>query len=297
MSAPILSLRNISKRYSRKGTTDHGVLLSLSLDVAEGQFVSVLGPSGGGKTTLLNLIAGLESPTSGEVFFEGEKVKPLKRPQFFRTEQHPVNPKVSFVFQQPALLPWRTVLQNVSLPLELSGEKRLIYSQSALSALTSVGLKDVANSYPHTLSGGMRSRVAIARAMIQNPRLLLMDEPFSSLDPIMRETFDINLMRFCANRNVTGVFVTHSVTEACLLAHKVLIVDEGRIVDTLSVDVPWPRTREVLSDEKFLEAVKRVRQSLLKTSMSDPMPQPRYDSDKDMFVDAFEKPIEPGETP
>lgn len=283
----LLSLKGVTKYYDRRGQGLHCVLDHISLEVDEGHFVTILGQSGVGKTTLLNIIAGLELPSSGEVTLQGERVRSSVRKNILRSRSTCDSP-VSFVFQQPALLPWRTVVDNVALPLELGGVAQEERTGRAINALASVGLKDVATSFPHTLSGGMRSRVAIARAMVQNPRLLLMDEPFASLDPIMRETFDINLMRFCSNRNVTGIFVTHSVTEACLLAHKVLIMDGGRFVDTIKVDVPWPRTREVLADENFLHAVKSVRQSLLKTSMADLMPRPRYLKEKNVFVDAFE---------
>lgn len=286
MKESVLCVRNVSKDYLRRGVGNVRVLHDISLEIPEGEFFCILGPSGVGKTTLLNIIAGLESPTEGSVSIDGKPVLAQNR-KIFLKEKRPVSP-VSFVFQQPALLPWRTVLENVCLPLQLSATEKGQANERALSALTSVGLKDVAFSFPHTLSGGMRSRVAIARAMVQNPRLLLMDEPFASLDPIMSETFDINLMRYAANRGVTGVFVTHSVTEACLLAHKILVMDGGRFVAEIPVSLPWPRSRETLAEQEFLEVVKQVRTCLMGTSMAEMMPRPRYVKEKNAFVDVFE---------
>lgn len=251
------------------------VLKDIDLKVEPKKFVVFLGPSGVGKSTLLNLIAGFEKPSRGEILFDGKKVcANLKG--------------LSVVFQQPALLPWRTTLENVVLPLEMERGRTADALEQARQALVSVGLSEFENSYPHSLSGGMRSRVAIARAMVQKPRLLLMDEPFANLDPIMRETFDINLMRFCHKREVTGVFVTHSVEEACLLAHHIYILDGGRIVESVDVPLVWPRSRETTASSEYLEVVRHVRLTLLKTSMANLMPQPRYLKDKDVFVDALD---------
>lgn len=284
----LLEMRDVSKVYDRRKGGSVRVLDSVSLSVEEGKMVCILGASGVGKTTLLNIIAGLETPSSGTVSIDGALIAPSARKNWFR-ERTLNTPPVSFVFQHPALLPWRTVIENVALPLQLSGVEREERERRASYALKSVGLADVGESYPHTLSGGMRSRVAIARAMIQNPRLLLMDEPFSSLDPIMRETFDINLMRFTANRKVTSVFVTHSVSEACLLAHEVLVMDRGRFVFRFPVDLPWPRSRETTISEAYLQSVRELRRFLLGTSMAELMPRPRYVKERDVYVDAFER--------
>lgn len=271
----LLQLKQVSKDYKSNKTHVVQVLKDIDLNVEPRKFVVFLGPSGVGKSTLLNLIAGFESPSHGEILFDGKKVCTNIS-------------GLSVVFQQPALLPWRTVLQNVMLPLEIEFGSTAEAVEQAKQALISVGLKEFENSYPHSLSGGMRSRVAIARAMIQKPRLLLMDEPFANLDPIMRETFDINLMRFCHKREVTGVFVTHSVEEACLLAHTIYILDGGRIVESVEVPLSWPRSRETTASAEYLEVVRHVRLTLLKTSMANLMPQPRYIKDKDVFVDALD---------
>lgn len=270
----LFRLSRICKDFERPGERTKRVLDDLSLSVHENEFVSVLGPSGVGKTTLLNLIAGLESPTVGTVEFNASVVKDVS--------------KIGFLFQSPALMQWRTVLENVTLPLEIAGVKRSEARADAMRALRGVGLLDVADSYPSALSGGMKARVAVARAMIQNPKVLLMDEPFSSLDPIMRETYDINLMRYCEKRNVTGVFVTHSVMEACLVAHVVVVLDKGKIVERIPVDVPWPRTRDALVDAQFISTVKHVHEVLLKTSMADLMPKPEFVKEEQAFVDERE---------
>lgn len=246
LQAPLISVRNVNKTY-RNGTV---ALEGISFDVDEGQFVSLVGPSGCGKSTLLRVIAGLGEISDGEVLVEGLPPKQARRD----------SGDVAFVFQDATLMPWRNVLHNVELPLELrkvgSAERRTAASQ----ALETVGLSDVAHSYPRELSGGMRMRVSLARALGAGPRLLLMDEPFGALDEITRQHLNGELLSVCALAGWTVVFVTHNVFEAVFLSSRILVMSRrpGRIVAEVSVDLPHPRTPEIRTTPEFSAIVRQV---------------------------------------
>jgi len=245
---PEVQLGDVTKRF---GATAAPVLDGISLTVARGEFVTLLGPSGCGKSTLLKLVAGLSPITSGEITVNG---------------MTPVNarPIVSFVFQDATLLPWRTVEKNVALALELEGRPRDVVSQTTASLLELVDLSHVAQHYPRQLSGGMKMRVSIARALATRPRVLLMDEPFAALDEITRDRMNEELLRLRAEQDWTVLFVTHSVAEAIFLSSRVIILapHPGRIAHELTIDLPWPRTAETRESEAFDALVNRASRLL-----------------------------------
>ncbi len=242
---PIVALNGVVKRFSN-GTL---ALDRLDLTIRAGEFVSLLGPSGCGKSTALRLIAGLGEPTGGNVSWSGARPKD-------RTEHlfgHQVRgrrrsrPDIGFVFQEPTLMPWATVLRNVMLPLELDGIDRRQATELATQALERVGLASSRDSYPRELSGGMRMRVSIARALVTDPPLLLMDEPFAALDEITRFRLNDDLLELWRAVGHTVVFVTHSVFESVYLSSRIIVMTPrpGRVFTELTVDAPYPR------DESF----------------------------------------------
>lgn len=228
------------------------VLRELNLDIANGEFVTIVGLSGCGKTTLLNLLAGLLLPTSGDITVDGV---PIKGP----------GPARAVVFQDAALLPWRTVLRNVELGLEMQHrfESREI-KKRALDHLEMVGLKDFANDYPHQLSGGMRQRVNLARALVAEPDVLLMDEPFAALDAHTRETMGDELLRIWQQSRKTVLFITHSADEAIMLSDRIIAMGKPPwgIVADLTVDLPRPRTIDVRGLPRFAELGLQIRSLL-----------------------------------
>lgn len=255
MSVPELLLTNVTKRFGSDNKPDAApVLDSISLTIDRGEFVTLLGPSGCGKSTLLKLVAGLSPLTSGEIAVNG---------------MTPINarPMVSFVFQDATLLPWRTVEKNVALALELEGRPRDETAQTTQSLLQLVDLSHVAQHYPRQLSGGMKMRVSIARALATRPRVLLMDEPFAALDEITRDRMNEELLRLRAEQDWTVLFVTHSVAEAIFLSSRVIILapNPGRIAHELAVDLPYPRTAATRESEAFDALVNRASRLLRET--------------------------------
>lgn len=228
------------------------VLDSVSLGVDPGEFVAVIGPSGCGKTTLLKMLGGLVQADSGSVAICGDGPEIARRGK-----------NIGYVFQDPALLPWRTVFRNIALPLEINAGNGDSVS-GAEQVMNAVGLGDFASYYPHQLSGGMRQRVALARAFAFDPALLLMDEPFGSLDEITREAMRYELLALWEATGKTVVFVTHSVPEAVLLADRVVVMSErpGRVVADIPVEFPRPRDATVERSAVFLELTYRVREAL-----------------------------------
>jgi NitT/TauT family transport system ATP-binding protein len=244
---PILSARGLSVWFPN-GNGGLQALDRVSFDMTAQEFLAVVGPSGSGKTTLLRLLAGLLRPTHGEVFLEGEAVHQPRR-------------RTGFVFQQANLMPWRTVMANVGLPLELEGEPAGRARARAEEMLTLVGLQGFGDAFPHNLSGGMAQRVALARALVHDPDLLLLDEPFGSLDALTRERLAAELMRIWEARQVTVVLVTHSIPEAVMLADRVLVLSArpGRVVLDLPIHLTRPRELSVADTEEFGELARQVR--------------------------------------
>lgn len=221
---------------------DNGVIAldGLSLAVPPGEFVAVLGPSGCGKSSLLRLIAGLDHPQDGSV-----AILPAG-------ESSPKS-EIAYVFQDAHLLPWRNVLQNVALPLELAHVNRSTRLDSARQAIERVGLSDAIGRYPNQLSGGMRMRVSLARAIVTRPKLLLLDEPFGALDEITRQRLDEQLRQLWASDGMTVVFVTHSTAEAVFLAERAIVLSArpGRIVEDRRIDLPPPRDGPLRATPQF----------------------------------------------
>jgi NitT/TauT family transport system ATP-binding protein len=229
----MIEVQNVGQIFRSRGKdgTPVEALRDITLTIPEGQFVAVIGRSGCGKSTLLRLIAGLLRPTSGQIVVGGTPVTEPRK-------------DVSMMFQRPALLPWRSALDNVLLPIEVFGWKRAEHRQRAIDLLNMVGLNNFHRSLPHELSGGMQQRVALCRALIQQPRVMLMDEPFSALDALSREEISAELQRIHKELSATTVFVTHSIQEAVLLADKVVVLTShpGRIRQIIEVTIPQPRS-------------------------------------------------------
>lgn len=225
--APVIQLEGVNKRFD--GQT---VLENISLQVWPGEIVALLGASGGGKSTLLNIISGLLSADGGDITLQGENIARF-------SQWH----DVAYLFQEDRLLPWRTVRQNVNFALENTSLTRRERQQRVESALQLVGMENVAAKWPHQLSGGMRSRIALARSLVAEPQILLMDEPFSRLDPQTRSAMHGELLRICALKKMTVVIVTHDVEEAVILADRIVILqpNPGRIKQSIALSLPRPR--------------------------------------------------------
>jgi len=230
-ATPVVSLRNVRKVYA-SAAGPKVALQDITFDVARGEFACVVGPSGAGKTTLLRTLAGLAQPTSGAALFEGT---PLRS----------VPPGIGVVFQDygRSLYPWLTVARNVELPLRVRGVRRAERAQRVAEVLASVGLPDAGRSYPWQLSGGMQQRVAIARALAGDPALLLMDEPFGSVDAQTREDLEDLTLRVRSERGITILLVTHDIDESVYVGDRVIVLTPGpgRILADLRVDLPAPR--------------------------------------------------------
>jgi NitT/TauT family transport system ATP-binding protein len=220
----------------------------VSLSIREGEFVTLVGPSGCGKSTLLRLIAGLIQPSGGHI----------------RLSSTARASGIGFVFQSPTLMPWASVERNVRLPLDLDGVPRVKSTPTVERALDLVGLNDFARAYPRELSGGMQMRVSIARALVTNPKLLLMDEPFGALDEITRNRLDRDLSALCTKQNLTVLFVTHSIYEATFLSSRVLVMSArpGRIADDVQLDQPLPRDDDFRGTDLFVRTSTRLSAAL-----------------------------------
>ena len=244
---PEVLIADVSKQF-RSGSQ---ALRNVSMQVDKGEFVSLLGPSGCGKSTLLKLVSGLTPATSGSIAVNG--MTPANARQL-----------MSFIFQDATLLPWRTVEQNVGLGLELEHAARPARREKVAKMLELVGLTQVAQRFPRQLSGGMKMRVSIARALVSRPRILLMDEPFAALDEMSRDRLNEELLRLYAEQHWTVLFVTHSVAEAVFLSTRIVILapHPGRIAHVVNVDLPWPRTAETRLTAAFEEQVARVSRLL-----------------------------------
>jgi len=243
----VVSFQGVDKVYNT-GTV---ALSQFDLSIKEGEFVSFLGPSGCGKSTALRMVAGLGEATEGKVEVFGQNPKAVIK--------H--SNDIAFVFQEANLLPWRTVLDNVLLPLELRGLDKVKRKEFAISVLEMVGLKDYLKAYPRQLSGGMKMRASIARALAAKPKMLLMDEPFAALDEMTRQTLQMDLLDIWKRENTTILFVTHNVYEAVYLSSRIAVMSArpGRLSTVIEVDLPYPRDRV---NRKFTEYVDKASQSL-----------------------------------
>jgi NitT/TauT family transport system ATP-binding protein len=247
-AAPHVSIERVSKTYSSE-RGDVAALTEVNLKIRTGEFISLLGPSGCGKSTLLKIIAGLETSSNGYIQIDG---KALDGPP----------EGLGFVFQRDVLLDWRTVLGNMLLPAEFQNKRRKDYEARANELLALVGLRDFSDRYPWELSGGMRQRVAICRALLMNPDLLLMDEPFGALDALTRDELNLELQRMWLETGKTIVFVTHSISEAILLSDRIAVMAArpGRVVEILDVDFGRPRTLSLRESPEFSAYARRIRE-------------------------------------
>lgn len=245
---PLLSVERVSKAFVG-GPRPIRALQEISFHVAQGEFVCLLGPSGSGKSTMLRIVGGLIRPDQGHIRFDG---RPLTEPQA----------EIGFVFQSTNLMPWRTVLENVLLPLEIG--RRTVdagQTQRAVDLLALVGLDGFERAYPKHLSGGMAQRVVLARTLIQQPKLLLLDEPFGALDALTRERMNLELLRLHRMQAMTALMVTHSIAEAVFLANRIIILSErpGRVIAQTLVDLPRPREIGMTAWPRYGELAMEVR--------------------------------------
>ena len=236
-------------------------LLAVNLAVREGEFITLLGPSGCGKSTLLKMVAGLLQPSAGSLLL-------WRRPV---AEVESSGHRLSFVFQDATLMPWSRVLGNVRLPLDLAGVPREAADERVRQALQTVGLQKFDSALPRELSGGMQMRVSIARGLVTEPQLLLMDEPFGALDEITRNRLDSDLLELWQKKKLTVIFVTHSIFEAVYLSQRVVVMAArpGRIVDEVLIDEPYPRGPDFRVCTAFSQYAKRLQDSLLRASGPD----------------------------
>ena len=235
-----LSIRNLAKTYFDPYAGEHvNAVKDISLDVEQGEFVSVVGPSGCGKTTVLNMIAGFIPHSGGEILLNG---KAINGP----------GPERGVVFQSFALFPWKTVLDNVGFGPKMRGVPKAERDKIAHEYLALAGLTHAANRYPNELSGGMQQRVGVVRALANNPAVLLMDEPFASVDAQTRMTLQEELTRIWQERRPTVIFITHDVPEAVFLANRVVVLSKGRVLDQIKIDLPRPRIwDDLIEDDAF----------------------------------------------
>ena len=244
---PLIAVQEISRTF----TSDLKVVNALervSFEIQAGNFVSIVGPSGCGKSTLLKIISGLLAPTSGTISVGGKRIHgPLEN--------------VGMIFQSPVLLKWRPVMGNVLLPVEFAKLDVASHLDRARSLLKLVGLEGFEEMYPHQLSGGMQQRVSLCRALVTDPQLLLMDEPFGALDAMTRDELDLELLRIWDERRKTVLFVTHSIQEAVFLSDYVIVMSArpGRLLEILSIDLRRPRTMEMMSSGRFGEYTLKIR--------------------------------------
>jgi len=247
LAEPLLAAQDLAVTYrSTRGPVP--ALANLTATLGQGEFLSVLGPSGCGKSTLLKVVAGLLKPSGGTIKLAGTDITGPR-------------PDIGIVFQQPTLLPWQTVLDNVLLPVRTLGMDLRSGREKAMELLELVGLTKFATHYPNELSGGMQQRVGIARGIIHDPKLLLMDEPFAALDAITRESMMIELQRIWMATGKSVVFITHSIQEAVFLSDRILVLTArpGRSVKDLRVELPRPRTLATMADPRFAEIANELR--------------------------------------
>lgn len=246
----VVVMRNISKMFSN-GTL---ALKDMSLDVERGEFLSLLGPSGCGKSTALRIIAGLGGPSSGTIDWPSSKLNARGLPEG----------DIGFVFQEPTLMPWQTVFGNVYLPMRLRGISKAAARPQIMETLASVGLADFEKAYPRELSGGMKMRVSIARALVTKPKLLLMDEPFAALDEITRQKLNDDVLRLWRQSGVTVIFVTHSVFESAYLSNRIVVMKArpGQVYTDMPLETSTERADNYRTSEAYRATTERVSQAL-----------------------------------
>jgi NitT/TauT family transport system ATP-binding protein len=249
-----LKIDNLEVDFRNSDGGNLAALGPVSFTVEMGSFVALLGPSGSGKSTLIRVLAGLQKPTAGQAFVDGKLITaPLS--------------SIGMMFQDANLMPWRTVADNIALPLELQGRSREERFKEVHSLLPALGLEDFASAYPSQLSGGMAQRAALGRVLVQEPHVLLLDEPFGALDAMTRESLSLDLLRIWSNSQQTVVMVTHDIHEAVLMADRVLVLSRrpGQLIADIAVPLARPRHLEMVYTAPFLETMKAVRQAIDRT--------------------------------
>ena len=246
-----INVSGVSKVFSTEGTAALEALRDVSVDIRPGQFVCFVGPSGCGKSTLLKLIGGLLEPSAGRITIGGSDVDGPRR-------------NIGVMFQTPVLFPWRTVLENVLLPIEVFGLERGAAMEKARGILRLVGLEGREGAYPRELSGGMQQRAALSRVLVIDPTIILMDEPFGALDEFTRERMNLELLRIWQERGQTIIFVTHSIAEAVFLSDRVVVMDTapGRVVSVVDVPLPRPRSIGLMKSPQFAATAFEIREYL-----------------------------------
>jgi len=254
----LLKLAGISKTFANGTLALEGV----DLTIRPGEFLTLLGPSGCGKSTLLKMIAGLGAPTTGAIDWPTSTYDALGEPDRL----------LGFVFQEPTLLPWRTVFDNVYLPLNLAGQRKKDVTDRIMEVLGQVGLTRFAKAYPRELSGGMKMRVSIARALATSPRILLMDEPFAALDEITRTKLNNDLLELFAKKNLTVIFVTHSVYESVYLSSRIVVMSArpGRVSAEIPIATPYPRDEDFRVSPVYNEYCRRASEALRQAMAQSP---------------------------
>ena len=252
-TGPVVRIAGVDKTFSRGGRVVTQALQAIDLDVAQGEFISLIGPSGCGKSTLLRIVGDLTSPSAGTVTVNGKTAQQARQDRDY-----------GMVFQAPVLFDWRTVEDNVKLPLEILGWDGARRTARAREMLDLVELGDFLKHHPYQLSGGMQQRVAIARALAFEPAILLMDEPFGALDEMTRERMNDEVLRIWQQTGTTVLFVTHSIPEAVFLSSRVVVMSArpGRITKVVDVDLPRPRNEDARESRRYFELVTEVREAL-----------------------------------
>jgi len=248
MNAPLIEVKDLTKIYPSRDGNGTLALDRVSFDVKEGEFISIVGRSGCGKSTLLKILSGLLDHTRGDVTLKG---RPIDGP----------DEEIGVVFQSPVLLPWRTVTQNVLFPNQIRRNLTPEIRARAKSLLETVGLGEFGDKYPRELSGGMQQRAGIVRALVQNPALLLMDEPFGALDAMTREQMNLEVLRIWSQSKKTVIFVTHSIVESVFLSDRVFVMTPrpGRLAEIIDIDLPRPRTLDMINSDAFGRFTGRIR--------------------------------------
>lgn len=250
-TSPFIEFDNIGKSFQTQAGATVKALDDINLEIEEGEFISVVGPSGCGKSTLMRILAGLIEPTEGSSTIAGDIVDGP-------------SPHVGVVFQQPSLFPWRKILKNIMLPAEITGMPEKKARERATELLHTVGLDGFGDHYPYELSGGMQQRVGIARALLHDPKVLLMDEPFGALDAMTRETMGLELLKVREATKKTVFFITHSVNEAIFLADRVVVMAArpGRVTNIFDVDLPRSRELSMMNTPEFGALATEIRSLL-----------------------------------
>ncbi len=253
MQEPRIKFEHVSKVFETRSQTIVAVK-DYSMEIEKGEFISILGPSGCGKSTLIRMLDGIIEPTDGKIYIDGELVNGKKK--ISKTMLR----KMGFIFQQPNLLPWYTVRENVALPLRIFGLKGQEWENKVDELIAMVGLTEYANAYPYEISGGMLQRAGVIRAMVHDPEILLMDEPFGALDELTREQLNMELLDIWKRTGKTVIFITHNIEEAVLLSSRVYVMgtNPGRLVETITLDLPRPRELSMITQPKFIDYKQRL---------------------------------------